>query len=116
MSHVDAKIEKYQATGLNNLPVTSLTIHQIVPQLGDAQQALTLELLRGEQTVTLAFTGLRQLRLANLHPGSLCGLNISSVADAQMEGLRYRVSNAEQDLTLDFYCADFEISSRTDTQ
>jgi hypothetical protein len=26
-----------------------------------------------------------------------------------MEGLRYRVVNTEQDLTLSFYCADFEL-------
>jgi len=40
----------------------------------------------------------------------VCSLNISSVADAQMEGLRYRVSNREQDFTLQFYCTDFETS------
>jgi hypothetical protein len=35
----------------------------------------------------------------------------SSVAQDQREGIRYRVSNQEQDLTLAFYCADFEVSA-----
>jgi hypothetical protein len=98
---------------LGSLPVAALTIRQVVPRSGEALQSLTLELQRDEQTVVLTFSGIRQFRLADLHPGSLCILNISSVAPAQMEGLRYRVSNKEQDLTLDFYCADFEISDRT---
>jgi|GEM_PF-2718829 len=109
MSQVDAKIEKYRAIGFGSLPVTALEIQQTVPPIGDARQSLSLRLLTGERTVVLAFSGLRQLRLADLHPGSLCRLYITSVADDQMEGLRYRVSNDEQDLTLDFYCADFEV-------
>ena len=113
MSQVDARIEKYRAIGLGSLPITTLEIQQTVPQLGDARQSLSLRLLTGEQTVVLAFSGLRQLRLADLHPGSLCRLYITSVADAQMEGVRYRVSNDEQDLTLDFYCADFEVFPAT---
>jgi hypothetical protein len=66
--------------------------------------------LKGEQIVSLTFTGLRELRLSDLHPGSVCLLNISSVAQDQMEGIRYRVSNGEQDLALAFYCTDFEFS------
>jgi hypothetical protein len=71
MSQVDAKIEKYRAIGLGSLPVTGLEIRQSVPRLGDARQSLSLRLLTGEQTVILAFSGLRQLRLADLHPGKL---------------------------------------------
>jgi hypothetical protein len=85
--------------------------HQPVAPISQSSQSLTLELLNGEQTLRLEFTGLRQLRLPDLHPGSLCFLNISSVAGDQMEGIRYRVSNGEQDLTLAFYCADFVFSA-----
>jgi hypothetical protein len=113
MSQVDVRIEKYRAIGLGSLPVTAFEIQQTVPQLGEALQSFSLRLLTAEQTVILAFSGLRQLRLADLNPGSLCSLNISTVADAQMEGLRYRASNTQPDLTLDLYCADFEVSPGT---
>src|SRR5580698_6187648 len=67
--------------------------------------------LKGEQTVSLTFTGLRQLRLADLDPGKSCLLTISSVAQDQMDRIRYRVFNIEQDLTLAFYCVDFVFSA-----
>jgi len=111
VSKSDGKIEKYQALGLGSLPVTALSIQQTVPQVGGAHQSLCLQLLAaGDHTVILTFSGLRQLRFGELHPGSVCSLNISSITDAQMEGLRYRVSNREQDFTLQFYCTDFETS------
>jgi hypothetical protein len=106
----DAKIEKYAAIKLGLLPVVGLTIRQTLPQSGESSQSLTIELLKGEQTVSFRFSGLRQLRLAELNPGSLCLLNISSVVQDQTECLRYRVCNAEQDFTLAFLCADFEFS------
>lgn len=109
MNQVDTQIEKYRAIGLGSLPVAALEIQQTAPPLGNACQSLSVRLLRGEQTVVLAFSGLRQLELANLGPGSLCRLHVTSIADARMEGLRYFVSNDEQDLTLNFYCADFEV-------
>ena len=107
----DAKVEKYEALRLGYLPIVALTIRHTIPPGCQMSQSLTLELLRGEKTVSLKFTGLRQLRLANLGPGSSCLMNISSVAQDQWEGVRYRVFNGEQDLTLSFYCVDFEFSS-----
>jgi hypothetical protein len=107
----DAKIEKYEALRLGYLPVVALTIRHTIPPTSHACQSLTVELLRGEQTVSLRFTGLQQLRLENLGPGSSCLLTILSVAQDQWEGIRYRVFNGEQDLTLAFYCADFELSA-----
>jgi hypothetical protein len=107
----DAKVEEYEGLRLGYLPVAALTIRQTFPPTSESSQSLTLELLKGEQTIRLEFTGLRQFRLADLHPGSLCLLNISSVASDQMEEMRYRVFNGEQDLTLAFYCADFEFST-----
>jgi hypothetical protein len=92
------------------LPVAALTIRHTTTPTGPSQ-SLTLELLKGEQTVSLTFTGLRQLRLADLHPGSHCLLKVLSVDQDQWEGIRYRAFNIEQDLTLAFYCADFEFSA-----
>jgi len=103
----DPKIEKYEASRLGYLPVVALTIRHVFPS---ASQSLSLELMKDGKTVSLSFTGLRQFRLADLGPGSHCLLKILSVAEDQMEGLRYRVFNIEQDLTLAFYCADFELS------
>jgi hypothetical protein len=107
----DAKVEKYEALRLGYLPVAALTIRHTIPPTSHAGQSLTLELLKAEQTVLLRFRGLQQLRLADLGPGSLCLLTILSVAQDQWEGIRYRVFNGEQDLTLSFYCADFEVSA-----
>jgi hypothetical protein len=107
----DAKVENYAGLRLGYLPVAALTIRQIVSPTSHSSQSLTLELLKGEKIIRLDFTDLRQLRLADLHPGSICFLNIVSVADHQMEGIRYQVFNDEQDLTLDFYCADFAFSA-----
>ena len=107
---VDAKVEKYAAMKLGLLPVVGLTVRRTLTRTGRPSQSLTVELLNGEQTVSLTFAGLRQLHLEDLHPGTLCLLNISSVTQDQMESLRYRVFNEEQDFTLAFYCADFELS------
>jgi hypothetical protein len=104
----DAKIERYEAFRLGYLPILAVTIRHTFPPASVSGQSLTLELLKGEQTVSLTFTGLRELRLADLSPGKSCLLTISSVAQDQWEGIRYRVFNMEQDLTLAFYCADFE--------
>jgi hypothetical protein len=106
----DAKIEQYHALKLGYLPITALTIRHSVPPTGWAQ-SLIVELQKGEQTVAITFIGLRQLRIADLHPGSHCLLDVLSVASDQWEGIRYRGFNIEQDLTLAFYCADFEISA-----
>jgi len=108
---MDAKVEKYEALRLGYLPVVAVTIRQTIPPTSHSSQSLTIELQKGEQTVTLRFTGLRQLRLAELGPGSVCLLRILSVAQDQWEGIRYRVFNGEQNFTLAFYCADFEFSA-----
>jgi len=52
----DAKVEKYEGLQLG-LPVAALTIRQTVPPT--SSQSLTLELLKGEQTIRLDFTDLR---------------------------------------------------------
>lgn len=109
----DAKVQKYETLKLGYLPILSLSILHTIPPTGRSGQSLTLELLKREQVVSLTFTGLKELRLADLGPGSSCLLRISSVAQDQWEGIRYRVSNIEQDLTLAFYCADFEFSAQS---
>jgi hypothetical protein len=107
----DAKVEKYEALRLGYLPIVALTIRHTIPPISHLAQSLTLELLKEERTVTLTFTGLTGLRLEKLGPGSSCLLTVMSVAQDQWEGIRYRVFNMEQDLTLSFYCADFEFSA-----
>jgi hypothetical protein len=95
--------------GLGYLPVVGLTIRQPLTESGKLGQSITLELARAESsaTVTLSFSGTRDLRLVDLQPGSRCLLEISDESSAQPEGIRYRVRNIEQDLTLSFYCTDF---------
>ncbi len=107
----NAKVQRYEALKLGYLPIQSLTIRHTIPPTIRSGQSLTLELLKGERIVSLTFTGLKELRLADLGPGSSCLLRISAVAQDQWEGVLYRVSNEEQDFTLAFYCADFEVSA-----
>ena len=107
----DVKIEKFEALRLGYGPIVALTIRHTLPPASRPGQSLTLELLKGEQTVSLTFTGLCELRLADLGPSSLCVLRVLSVVQDQWEGIRYRVLNMEQHLTLAFYCADFEFSA-----
>jgi hypothetical protein len=107
----EAKVEKYEALRLGYLPVVALTIRHTIPSRSQPSQSLTLELLKGERTVSLTFTGLRELRLADLGPGSSCFLKILSVSQDQWGGIRYRVFNEEQYPTLAFYCTDFEFSA-----
>jgi hypothetical protein len=107
----DAKVEKYEALRLGYLSVVALTIRHTIPPISQPSQSLTLELRKGEQTVSLTFTGLRQLRLADLGPGSSCFLKIVPVVQDQWEGIRYRVFNEEQSPTLAFYCTDFEFAA-----
>jgi hypothetical protein len=109
--NLDSAIENYRQMKLGFRRVVDLSIRQVVPEMGDAEQSLRLELLgeANSKNIVLEFLGLRQLQLADLHPGSLCCLEISPIASSQMEGLNYRVSNLEQDLTLSFYCRKFEV-------
>ena len=60
--------------------------------------------------LAIQFYGVLELKIDRLHPGSICRPQILSVADAQMEGIRYRIFNGEQDLTLSFYCEQFSFA------
>ena len=87
----------------------------VVPfELGEPSQAIQIEMLKPNSLnkLTIQFSGVVDLKIANLHPGSNCLLQITSVADDQMEGIRYRVFNDEQDLTLSFYCGDFTFADQ----
>jgi len=93
---------KVEALKLGYAPVASLTIRQT---FSPKPRQSTLDLLLAEQTVSLIFRGLRQLHVANLAPGNFCLWRILSAA----QGIRDRVFNQEQGLTLDFYGADFDL-------
>ena len=110
----DSKIADYYRKNLGFLSVLSLQISQVPSELGDHSQSVHLELLRTEplRKVTIRFSAVVQLKIADLHPGTKCLLQIESTADAQMENIRYRIFNGEQDLTLSFYCLDFEVVER----
>lgn len=111
MSAADSRIEKHNSVTTEHLRVLALHIQQTPFELGEASQMVTVELLKKNlsEKISVTFSGVQTLRVANLHPGCLCRLNITSVTGEQLEGLRYRVYNLEQDLTLSFYCRNFEV-------
>ncbi len=112
MSTADSRIEKYNAVATEHLRVLALHIQQTPFELGQTNQIVTLELLKKNlsEKILVTFTGVQSLCVADIHPGCLCCMNIRSVIEDQLEGLHYRVYNTEQDLTLSFYCRDFELS------
>ena len=112
MAAAESHIEKYRAMNANYLRVLALHIEQIPCELGEPSQRITLQMLKKNLSgkISITFVGVVNLRVADVHPGCLCGLNIISVVADQMEGLSYQVYNAEQDLTLSFYCRDFEVT------
>jgi len=108
----DSHIEKYNAMNAKYLRVLALHIDQIPFELGEPSQRINVQLLKKDLSgrISITFLGVVNLRVADVDPGCQCGLNIISVVADQMEGLNYEVYNAEQDLTLSFYCREFEVS------
>lgn len=112
MAGADSHIEKYNAMSAKHLRVLALHIEQIPFELGEPSQRVTLEMLKNDLSgkISITFLGVVNLRVADVDPGCLCHLNIMSIVADQLEGLSYQVYNEEQDLTLSFYCRDFEVS------
>jgi hypothetical protein len=63
--------------------------------------------------VTLRFLGVQNLRLSAFGPGprQVMGFSIDDCADRQMEGIRYEVTDYEDD-RLSFFCTQFVVESR----
>src|SRR5215467_7383473 len=108
----DLRIGKYRrAVKSRFIRVLALSIrHHLIPELG-TRQTITLELAPEDlsETISLTFSDVHQLQIADLHPGCACYLDIVPMASRQGEGIRYKVRSLEQDLTLSFYCGSFEI-------
>ena len=106
------KIEDYERLKLGYLPVLTFQVSQVPFELGNPSQAVRVELLRASPSrrLTIQFSNVVELEIDRLHPGSNCLLQIASLAEAQLEGIRYRVFNGEQDLTLSFNCWDFSFA------
>jgi hypothetical protein len=92
--------------------VLAIHIEQVPFEVGEPCQSICLELLNehGSGKTLLKFTGVQDLEIQRIHPGTTCLLDIVSVVDDQLEGLRFRVFSVEQDFGLSFYCFDFELS------
>ena len=74
---------------------------------------MRVDLLKGDCSgrIALEFAGVQDLKIERIHPGMTCHLEIVSIMDRQLEGLRFQVFNGEpQDFELNFYCIDFEIN------
>ena len=110
MTAVDAKIVEYRRRHGGYLRILEACIHQVPYELGESRQSLVISLLEEDHAHKLStrFTNVVQLKIDQIHPGCSCHLQIVSVAADQLEGLRYHVFNDEQDVTISFYCHDFE--------
>ena len=107
----DPKIDAYRERHPGYLRLLTLRIEQVPPEVGEPEQSLTVELLSkdGARKPSTRFMGVQQLRVDGVVPGCSCHLEIVPIITHQLEGLNYQVFNGEQDVTLAFYCRDFEI-------
>ena len=109
----DLRIGRYrQAVKSRFTRILALSIrHHLVPESG-TRQSLTLELAPDDlsESITLTFSNVHRLQFADLQPGCACYLNIAPIPSRQGNGLRYKVYSLNERLTLDFYCASFEIA------
>lgn len=64
------------------------------------------------QRVELTFNGVQELRL-QYTSGQVMGFSIEELSDAQMEGMRYRIGDYEDDL-LFFPCSEVSMSACSD--
>jgi hypothetical protein len=110
MTERDSQIETYRKLNRGHLSVQSLLVRQFS---ADGEVSQSIEVVLGdelEDTLVYVFTGIRDLRIADLHPGVKCKLEIVNIASRQFEGLKYQVFNGDQDFTLSFWCREFVAS------
>jgi hypothetical protein len=109
---IQSRLENYRRMRLQHLRVLTIDIEQVPSEMGEPRQSIFLVLLkeRCSGRIALRFTGVQDLKIESIHPGTVCHLEIVSVADDQLEGLRFRVFNDEQDFVLSFHCFDFEVN------
>ena len=115
MISVEEKIRDFQERHRDFCCLRVFRVDYARPALSSPEHSVTIELQSedGARSVTTRFTGVQQLRLGAFNAGVGCYLKVHSVANDQLESLRYKVFNSEQDLTLSFYCWDFEIAYRS---
>jgi hypothetical protein len=111
MSSLEKPVGLLRRESLGYLPVLSLQVSQIPWMLGDPEQSVSIELLKLDKSskVIFRFEGVRQLKIADIHPGTHCALEIVDVIANQLEAICYHVFNPEQDFTFSFYCRSFSI-------
>lgn len=108
-SEQDLRLEAYRKMSQSYLAVMSLTVRQFSVESNELRQSVEVELgdERNKELLYLSFAGVRDLRISDLRPGVKCRLEITRIEDRQLESLRYRVHNIEQDFTISFYCMEF---------
>lgn len=108
--NTDPKVMAYREQRSAYLRLLALRIEQVPPELGEPEQALVVELLskNGIRVLSTRFMGVQQLRLERVVPGCICCLEIEPIRSRQLESLNYQVFNGEQDVTVSFYCRNFE--------
>jgi hypothetical protein len=113
MTQEDLRIGRYRRAVQSRFTrILALSVrHHLVPE-SETRQSLTLELAPDDlsESITLTFSNVHRLHFADLQPGCACYLNIAPIPSRQGNGLRYKVHSLDAGLTLEFYCASFEIA------
>jgi hypothetical protein len=109
---IQSRLDTYRSLNLGLRQVVAFQIEQVPFEIDDPSQTIRLELLGEDRSgkIELKFTGVQDLKLEGIRPGTTCLLEIVPIMDDQLEGLRFRVFNVEQDFRLSFYCLDFEFN------
>lgn len=82
------KVDEYHEKHSTYLKLLTLRIDLVPPELGRAEQAITIEVLAkdGTQVLSTQFTGVQQLRIDGVTPGCSCYLQIVSVNSRPTRG------------------------------
>lgn len=85
-------------------------VHDVTYVAGEegAPASLVLTVARGTVRHRLTFRGVENLRFEPRGSNFPYALQVSSVADRQLENLRYKATTRHEFSTLEFYCADAE--------
>lgn len=73
---------------------------------GAASASLVLTVVRGLERHRLTFSGVKELRFAPVGSNFPYGLRLFSIAERQLEKLRYKATTGQEPSTLEFYCQD----------
>lgn len=102
-------VSRFDAVGQAKFPfLESMELSRDIESGTCSDYSLTLVLVPAQagKSLRIVFEGVRDLRIGSLEGLLALRLELRSVRDSQLEGLRYRVVESEHE-AFSFYCSNF---------